>query len=249
MKTKKMRLIALMITLAAVMTGVNAEAQRRETGSDSRRTYKQSKQYNDRNSRKSDHRDYSTADRSRKPRNDQRAYHKSDRNNRHDWDRNRSRDQRSYADRNRYNNRDDHWNRNNRDSRNDHWNRNNKKSYRYSEKYGNKHYKYDRRYEYRHPKYGRVYSRFCENPMRIRHQHGDYYFYGGHYYRHHHGVGYVRVEFPTHLVFEHLPFHCDRFWVGDHLYYRHGDLVFEPYGYGYRIAPRINLGIHFSAHF
>lgn len=30
MKTKKMRLIALMITLAAVMTGVNAEAQKRE---------------------------------------------------------------------------------------------------------------------------------------------------------------------------------------------------------------------------
>ena len=227
MKTKKMRLIAWMITLAAVMTGVNAEAQRRETGSQRNSSQKQSKQYSE---RRNDNRSYKKSDRNRGRQSTSRDYRNSDRSryNNHDQERG---DKRTYE-----------YKRNDRAKISHH------SPDLYTRQYGNKYYKYDRRYEYRHPKYGRVYKRFYADPIRIRHQHfGDYYFYGGNYYRYHRGIGYVLVELPQHLVFEHLPFHCDQFWVGPHLYFRYGDLVFERCDHGFRIAP--SLDIRLSAHF
>ncbi|WP_423127796.1 DUF6515 family protein [Gaoshiqia sp. Z1-71] len=109
------------------------------------------------------------------------------------------------------------------------------------------HYDKHNKFSYNHPKYGHVYRRFDTTPVKIKHSHGNYYYHKGHYYHYHHGVGYVRVDFPRHLVFVDLPFRCERVRVGHQVYYRHGDLYFEHYGNGYRLAPRV--GIHISAHF
>lgn len=107
-------------------------------------------------------------------------------------------------------------------------------------------YRYDRRFEYNHPKFGHVYRKFYTPPVRLKHAHGDFYFYGGNYYRYHHGVGYVRVELPRNMIFVDLPFRVERVYYGSRIYYRHGDMFFESCGHGYRPVPRI--GIHFSAH-
>lgn len=110
-------------------------------------------------------------------------------------------------------------------------------------------YRYDRpnRYEYHHPKYGHVYRKFHSTPVRMRHTQGDFYFYGGNYYRHYHGIGYVRVELPRNVIFVDLPFRVERVRHGNLVYYRHGDMYFERCEHGYRPAPRI--GIQLSAHF
>lgn len=204
-----MRLIVLMITLAAVMTGVNAEAQRREYRSE-RSSTKYEKGH--RAERKSQRREYQKPDRDKKWKND-RGYH---------------------ADQYAKSNKKDYG-----------------KSHNYSKQYHKKHYdnhyRYDKRYEYRHPKYGHVYKKFRSKPVRIHHHHGDYYFHSGHYYRHHPRIGYVRIEFPRHLVFASLPFHCELVRVGPHVYYRYGDLYFERFEHGFRLAPSVN--IHLSAHF
>jgi hypothetical protein len=200
MKANKMRLIALMITLAAVMTGINAEAQRRETRSERQQPNVEKRQHADQKSSK-------------------REYQKPD----------YKKDRKYYSERhNKPERQDDHWNRQHQP-----------KSY--------KHYKYDKRYEYDHPHYGHVYKNFRSKPVRIHHHHGDYYFYGGRYYSHRPGIGYVHVEIPRNLIFVDLPFHCQRVWVGPHVYYRYGDLYFERCDLGYRLAP--NVSIHLSARF
>jgi len=226
MKARKMRLIALMITLAAVMTGVNAEAQRRETSTQRNvsnkeiRQAKESKRYSDKHA-------YRQSDRSKQLKSSHHEYRGANRN----WHADRSQSH-YYSGKNHQSKGYTHWNK---------LDRNNKK-------YWNKHYKYDRKYAYHHPKYGHVYSRFHVNPVRIHHHvHGDYYFYGGHYYRHYHGIGYVQIEIPRHMVFNHLPFQCELVRVGPQVYYRYGDMYFERYSHGYRLAP--SIGIQISAHF
>jgi hypothetical protein len=226
MKTRKIRLIAMVITLAAVMTGVNAEAQRRETSTQRNtskkevRQVKESKRFNDKKA-------YQSNDRNKQLKSSSREYRGSDRTP------NTNRSHRQY-----YSDRDY------KPKGNAHWN----KSAKYSKKQWKNHYKHDRKYAYHHPKYGNVYRQFHVNPVRIHHHtHGDYYFYGGHYYRHHYGIGYVRIEIPRHMVFNHLPFQCELVRVGPHVYYRYGDMYFERYSHGYRLAP--SIGIQFSAHF
>ncbi|MHA7110136.1 hypothetical protein ACRTDU_08430 [Sunxiuqinia elliptica] len=241
MRRRKMRLIATMITLAAVMLSVNAEAQRRETGSDRGRTNKESRQYSSKkyNNQRADRnrRSYSNSERYSDSRKQNNAYRNSDK--------------RYYKNDNRYHKNDKRYHKNERSyhhKRDAHWDRHKHKSYYYTKKYGHKHYRYDRRYEYNHPRYGHVYKRFYSKPVRVRHHHhGDFYFYGGHYYRHHRGVGYVRVEFPSHLVFDYLPFECEQVWVGPNAYYQYGDMVFERCDHGFRLAPKID--IHISTHF
>ncbi|SFF36262.1 hypothetical protein SAMN05216283_10574 [Sunxiuqinia elliptica] len=248
MRRRKMRLIATMITLAAVMLSVNAEAQRRETGSDRGRTNKESRQYSSKkyNNQRADRnrRSYSNSERYSDSRKQNNAYRNSDK-------RYYKNDNRYHKNDKRYSKNDNRYHRNERSyhhKRDAHWDRHKHKSYYYTKKYGHKHYRYDRRYEYNHPRYGHVYKRFYSKPVRVRHHHhGDFYFYGGHYYRHHRGVGYVRVEFPSHLVFDYLPFECEQVWVGPNAYYQYGDMVFERCDHGFRLAPKID--IHISTHF
>ncbi len=241
MRRRKMRLIATMITLAAVMLSVNAEAQRRETGSERGRTNKESRQYSSKkyNNQRTDRsrRSYSNSERYSDSRKQNKAYRNSD-------NRYQKNDKRHYKNDRRYHKNE----RSYHHKRDAHWDRNKHKSYYYYKKYGHKHYRYDRRYEYNHPRYGHVYKRFYSKPVRVRHHHhGDFYFYGGHYYRHHRGVGYVRVEFPSHLVFDYLPFECEQVWVGPNAYFQYGDMVFERCDHGFRLAPKID--IHISTHF
>lgn len=92
-------------------------------------------------------------------------------------------------------------------------------------------------YTYNHPRYGTVYRSFNEPPVRLKHAHGYYYFCGGHYYQLYPNVGYVRVEVPRSVVFYEIPSQTVRIRIGDHRYYRYGELVFERYNQGYRLAP------------
>lgn len=232
MKTIRIKLIAWTITLAAVMTGVNAEAQRRETSTQRNTSKKEVRQVKE-SKRFNDQRAYQHDDRNRQLKSSSREYRGSNRT--------------SNADRN---NREYYSNRDYKTKGNAHWNKSAKhsKKHHYSKQQWNNYYKHDRKYAYHHPKYGNVYRQFHVNPVRIHHHaHGDYYFYGGHYYRHQHGIGYVRIEIPRHMVFTHLPFQCELVRVGPHVYYRYGDMYFERYSHGYRLAP--SIGIQFSAHF
>ena len=227
MKKRKMRLIALMITLAAVTTGVNAEAQRRETSTQRNASKKEVRQAKESKRSKDRHAYQHNSDRSKQLKSSSREYRGADRNF------HAQRSDRNY-----------HTGRDYKAKGNAHWN----KSAKRSKKYWKNDYKHDRKYAYHHPKYGTVYSQFHFNPVKIHHHtHGDYYFYGGHYYRHHHGIGYVRIEVPRHMVFNHLPFQCELVRVGPHVYYRYGDMYFERYSHGYRLAP--SIGIQISAHF
>ncbi|MGQ7868508.1 hypothetical protein [Sunxiuqinia sp. sy24] len=227
MRTRNRRLIALMITLAAVMTGVNAEAQRRETGNernDSRKEVRQLKKSKHSNEQRA----YRSNEGSRQLKSTARESRKADRNQKF----NRDHSSRKYEHKH----------------GNSSWKSANKKSHHQKQKYWAKQHKYSNKHAYRHPKYGNVYRRFYADPVRVHHNHrGDYYFYGGHYYRHHRGVGYVRVEIPRHLVFGHLPFQCEVVRVGSSVYYRYGDLFFESYNRGYRIVPSIDIQL--TAHF
>jgi hypothetical protein len=90
---------------------------------------------------------------------------------------------------------------------------------------------------YHHSRYGTVYRSFNTVPVRLRHSHGYYYFHGGHYYQLYPNVGYVRVEVPGSVIFFDIPSHAVRVRIDGHRYYRYGDLIFERYGDGYRLAP------------
>jgi|GEM_PF-5217383 len=92
-------------------------------------------------------------------------------------------------------------------------------------------------YTYRHPHYGTVYRSFNSAPVRFRHHDGYYYYHGGHYYQLYPEVGYVRVEVPRTVVFYELPPSVVRVRIGGQRYYRYGELVFERYDNGYRLAP------------
>jgi hypothetical protein len=92
-------------------------------------------------------------------------------------------------------------------------------------------------YTYHHPHYGTVYRSFNSVPVRLRYHDGYYYFHGGHYYRLYPNVGYVRVEVPRTVVFYEIPSHAVKIRIGGHRYYRYGELVFERYRDGYRLAP------------
>ncbi len=205
MKTNlNIKLIALTIAFAGVMTSFNAEAQRREYKKNSSEKYEKG------------HRDH-----------DRGAYHSGKHDNRKEVDR-RNDDRRAYQnhkcnDGDRYRSRDRRYD----------WDD-------YSSRYHN-------RYEYHHPKYGHVYRKFQRNPIRLHHNHGDFYFYGGNYYRFYPRVGYVRVEVPRNLIFVDLPFRCERVRIGGIYYYRHNDILFERCDHGYRLAPGININL--SAHF
>jgi hypothetical protein len=92
-------------------------------------------------------------------------------------------------------------------------------------------------YTYHHPHYGTVYRSFNSVPVRLRCHDGYYYFHGGHYYQLYPNVGYVRVEVPRTVIFYEIPSHAVRIRIGGHRYYRYGELVFERYHDGYRLAP------------
>ena len=222
MKTRKMRLIALMITLAAVMTGINAEAQRREYRTERDNPGKGKREYTE---RKQNKREYKkpNSDRRRENKRDYQASrnYKLDRNYQH-WDR------------------EDHSKKYQKKNWDNHSNK-------YNKKYWNNQFRYDKRYEYNHPRYGHVYKRFHAQPIRVRHYNNDYYFYGGQCFHHYHGIGYVRIDFPRNLILVNLPFQCELIRVGHHAYYRYGDLVFERCDRGFRLAP--SIGIQLSAHF
>jgi hypothetical protein len=63
MKTRKMRLIALMITLAAVVTGLNAEAQRREARTERKNQKTEKRQFTE---HKNDKKEYKNSDKNKK---------------------------------------------------------------------------------------------------------------------------------------------------------------------------------------
>ena len=111
---------------------------------------------------------------------------------------------------------------------------NGKKTYR---RYEDDHYYPHKVYTYQHPRYGTVYRSFNTVPVRLRCQEGYYYFHGGHYYQLYPNVGYVRVEIPRSVVFYEIPSNVVRVRIGGHRYYRYGELVFERYNNGYRLAP------------
>lgn len=111
---------------------------------------------------------------------------------------------------------------------------NGKKVYR---RHHGDHYDIHKTYTYHHPRYGTVYRSFSSVPVRLRCDHGFYYFHGGHYYQLYPDIGYVRVEVPRAVVFYEIPAHAVRIRIGDHRYYRYGDLIFERYHRGYRLAP------------
>lgn len=209
MRINKMRMIALMITLAAVMTGLNTEAQRREY-------------------RKSDNVD----------RNQKQYYSEHKKNNKdyrkYDQHRNLKSTKKQYSNRYEKHKRNEHLNHANRSQR---YSKNN----RYMKN------RYENRSVYQHPRYGQVVRNFRTKPLRLKHHCGDYYFSGGNYYKYHPRVGYVHVELPRHMVFSHLPSHCEPIVIGHHVYYSHGDLLFEQFGQGYRLAPSFNIQL--SAHF
>lgn len=125
------------------------------------------------------------------------------------------------------------------------------KDYRYNDhrndgKYSNRKRYDDSRFAYHHPKYGNVYKRFYETPVRLRYAHGDLYYHYGHYYKFYPRVGYVRVTVPSSYVFVDLPGRYERVHYGGHIYFRVGDIMFERYGQGYRLAPQFNLNISAS---
>lgn len=111
---------------------------------------------------------------------------------------------------------------------------NGKKVYR---RYGDDHSYPHKVYTYRHPGYGTVYRSFNATPVRLKCHDGYYYFHGGHYYRLYPNVGYVRVQLPSSVVFYEIPPNVVRVRIGGHRYYRYGELVFERFEEGYRLAP------------
>lgn len=111
---------------------------------------------------------------------------------------------------------------------------NGKKTYK---SYHDARYHNGKSYTYHHPVYGTVYRSFNETPVRLRCERGYYYFHGGHYYQLYPNVGYVMVQVPRSVVFYEIPSHAVRIRVGGERYYRCGELVFERYDHGYRLAP------------
>ena len=198
----------MMITLAAVVTGINAEAQRRDSRS-SREIQKHEKNYQ---AERRQSREYKKSNKDFKA--SKRQNYHANRNYKNDYNERRW-------------DRDDHG--------------------KYAERHWDNDCCYNNRYEYNHPRYGHVYRRFNSNPIRLRYNHGNIFFFAGNYYRYYRGVGYVRIAIPRNVVFYDLPFRCELVRVGPQVYYRHGNLVFERCDRGYRLAPAIDIRL--SAHF
>jgi len=225
-----MRLIAMMITLAAVMTGINAEAQRRSQRTEQNNRSHRTERVNPRHEKR-----YQTQHTPQKHEYNKKYQKKQQWRNKRDYHADRHID---------LNRRYQHWDRDDHRNYSKLWDRDDHRRY---SKHWDKHFRYDRKYAYVHPRYGHVYRRFHSRPTRVRYYNDDYYFYGGQCFRHYNGIGYVRIEFPRNLILASLPFQCERVWVGPHVYYRYGDMVFERCNLGYRLAP--NIRIQLSAHF
>ena len=231
MKTTKIRLIAMTISLAAVMTGINAEAQRRTERSGQNNRSHRTERVNPRNERRSN------VHRTPKHQKQKEFNNRYKRENKRDYQA-----ERHYKSDRRY----QHWDREYSYKTKPHkkWKY---QSHKYNKKHWDNFWRHDRRYRYNHPHYGMVYKRFHHHPVRVRHYNRDYYFYGGQCFRYYNGIGYVRVDFPRNIVLVDLPFQYDRVWIGPHVYYRYGNMIFERCDRGYRLAPNINIQL--SAHF
>ncbi len=101
-------------------------------------------------------------------------------------------------------------------------------------------------YMYSHPQYGTVYREFRSNLVRLRYNNGYVYFHGGNYYRYRNNVGYVRIATPRNLVFVDLPVRAERVRMGGQVYFRYGDIVFERYQRGYRLASNVRLYVNIN---
>ncbi|RZT91095.1 hypothetical protein EV201_3306 [Ancylomarina subtilis] len=94
---------------------------------------------------------------------------------------------------------------------------------------------------YAHPRYGDVVVRFSVRPTIINHCDGDFYYARGRYYQYYPEVGYVRVEAPESVCFDHIPDACERVSYRGGIYFRLGDLSFVKDGRGFRLAGSIEL--------
>ena len=90
---------------------------------------------------------------------------------------------------------------------------------------------------YDHHDYGRVYRRFDREPVVIRYNRGDYYYYGNHFYTYRRGIGYCVTETPRNIYFSNLPTGCVKVRANGHLFFRTGDLYFTYSPRGYALVP------------
>lgn len=90
---------------------------------------------------------------------------------------------------------------------------------------------------YDHREYGRVYRHFDHDPVVIRYNRGNYYYYGDHFYVYRRGIGYCVTEPPRNVYFSDLPYGAVRVRVNGHLFFRTGNLFFEMSPRGYALVP------------
>lgn len=123
-----------------------------------------------------------------------------------------------------------------------HWERS-WENYRWNHNSWRNYYGYYNPYSYRNHKhyyhhhyYGHVIRRFVHKPQIYIHNHTRYYCYDGYFFRYRSGVGYVLVDVPFGMAFEYLPDNYERVYINGYLYFRVGNLFFERTNYGFLLV-------------
>ncbi len=96
-------------------------------------------------------------------------------------------------------------------------------------------FRFHKHYVY-HPEFGHIIRKFSYRPVFFIHNHQRYYSYNGHFFRYFRGIGYILVDMPYGIVFEHLPVEYERVYINGYLYFRTGNLFFEMTPDGFRLV-------------
>ena len=137
------------------------------------------------------------------------------RDNRNMWD-NRNYNRHEWEHRN-YNWDDHHWNFSNY----------------YRKGYIPYYFRNNRNYWY-YPQYGHILRGFDHNPFLFYSGRIPFFLEDGFFYRYYNGIGYVWVEDPYNLWFNELPYEAVRVRIGGEIYFRLGNVYFEPGPRGFR---------------
>ncbi len=89
---------------------------------------------------------------------------------------------------------------------------------------------------YHHKRFGHVIKRFTIVPHVFYHNRHKYYCHDGYFYKYRRGIGYVLVDIPFGMVFNHLPHGYEIVYINGYMYFRVGNLFFERGWNGYRLV-------------
>ena len=89
--------------------------------------------------------------------------------------------------------------------------------------------------------------KYSAHAVVFRHAHDDYFFYNNVFYRYSPYRGYYTVGCPEGIIFTYLPVGYNEVMVNGRIYYRYGNVFFEPVYEGYRVInPPSGLFVTFN---